>query len=96
VGYLAVHDATLPALGDALAAAVRVCPGAVLVRSDTAIGPAVLVQPCDAGLRPTGRCLRIGPVRCAADITAVGDWLRSGAEDPRALPAHLIAPVSRN
>lgn len=63
--------------------------GAVTCRL-RATAPIVLVQPCDADRRPTACALLIGPLRTAADVEALGRWLRDRRLDPGLLPVHLL------
>ena len=87
-------------LVDVLRAAVRDSKLGVLVSTGCLLGrpactlrvtsPVVVVQPCDAGRRPTAGAVRIGPLRTAADVDALGSWLRAGRLEPGLLPAHLL------
>jgi hypothetical protein len=86
--------------GAVLGAAVAASRHGVLVSTGCLLGagacrlrpaaPVVLVQPCDAERRPTACVLRVGPLRTAADVDALGRWLRVGRLDPALLPAHLL------
>jgi hypothetical protein len=88
-------------LFSALRTAVRDSRHGVLVSAGCLLGqsicgarataPVVLVQRCNTERRPVGAGVRIGPLRTAADVEAVVAWLRSGALDPRRLPAHVLS-----
>ncbi|MER6526243.1 hypothetical protein [Streptomyces sp. NPDC001508] len=55
-------------------------------------GPHAAVQPCTAERSPTGAVVRLGPLVTAADVAAVGAWLRAGMPDDGTLPDRLLAP----
>ncbi|OLT18589.1 hypothetical protein BJF78_00120 [Pseudonocardia sp. CNS-139] len=84
----------------ALQDAVRASPQGVLVSTGCLLGrsacagravaPVVLVQACDADRAPVGTAVRVGPLRTAADVATVADWLRAGDLDARLLPAQLL------
>lgn len=87
-------------LVDTLRAAVRQSRLGVLVSTGCVLGgtacalrataPVVLVQPCDRSRRPTAEVVRVGPMRTAADVDALGAWLRDRVLDPGLLPGHLL------
>ncbi|MFC5995174.1 hypothetical protein ACFQE5_13230 [Pseudonocardia hispaniensis] len=87
-------------LVDALRAMVRASRHGMLVTSGCTLGrlacrlrapgPLVLVQPCDARRRPTGRAVRIGPLSCQDDLAAVRTWIEARRFDPGLLPRHLV------
>jgi hypothetical protein len=93
-----------PQLVAALRATVRGSEQGVLVSAGCpfggacgprAVAPVVVVQPCDAGRRPTSCALTVGPLRTAADVEVVTAWLRAGDLDARLLPAHLLDAARR-
>jgi hypothetical protein len=101
-GTCTVPGGVGPALQEALREVVRASQGGVLVRSGCLAGcpvrpagPVVVVQPCDAGRRPTAPALRIGPLRTGADVAALAAWLRAADLDPRLLPRPLVVPPRR-
>ncbi|MBE1536916.1 hypothetical protein [Actinomadura algeriensis] len=90
-----------------LAEAVRRCPHGVLVRTGCLLraprcrsqvphdsGCYLVVQPCDAGRRPRGAAMAIGPILTHADADAVAAWLIDGDLAARRLPPRLRAPTS--
>ena len=96
------HAAAGPAgLDDALRAAVRSTPHAVLVRSGClrggcdpsggGAGPHLLAQPCDALRRPRGAAVVLGPLHEPADVAEACGWIRGGATTPA--PRHLVEGV---
>ncbi|HEY4421025.1 MAG TPA: hypothetical protein VGN22_15990, partial [Pseudonocardia sp.] len=85
---------------DALRGVVRGSRYGVLVTTGCLFGeaacgvrpraPVVLVQACDQDRRPTGRAVRVGPLRTGADVDALVAWLRTGHLDPAELPSRLL------
>lgn len=91
----------------ALRATTRRCPHGVLVLAGCVLGPVlcltcgpsgdgppgsyVVVQPCAHDRRPTGSAVRVGPLRTAADVAALSDWLEHGDLRRERLPQHLRA-----
>jgi hypothetical protein len=90
---------------DVLRDAVRASRHGVLVSTGCLCGapacrqraaaPIVVIQPCDAERRPSGRALPIGPLRTSVDVDTLGAWLRGGQLDPGLLPAHLLGLYRR-
>jgi hypothetical protein len=50
----------------------------------------LVVQPCDDRLRPTGRGVRVGPLRTPDDVRVVEEWIRGGSLEPDLLPGRLV------
>jgi hypothetical protein len=84
------------ALMPALRAAVRASAHGVLISSGCtvgtltcrprAVGPVVLVQPCDLDRRPVGAAVHVGPLQTRSDVADLVSWLRAGDLDVGALP----------
>jgi hypothetical protein len=86
--------------------AIRRSPHGVLIATGCLLGAArcqrgpahdtgayLLVQPCDAGRRPDGNVIGIGPVLTTADAAAVAAWVAGGSLDAARLPPRLRARV---
>jgi hypothetical protein len=58
-------------------------------------GGVMMVQPCTTDQQPSGQATLFGPLKAAADVAIVCDWLRRGLPGSSPLPERLFGVRTR-